>query len=635
MKKIISIILTAGVLSTAAPAVFAADNYEVLIPEVKNRIGLPEEYSEFEYGGKYEREGKTLYSFTWAKKDDDNYDRISVGAYDDGSVNYYYKSSDTDRYDYLKTDDEAAKKAAEEFIKRTNPTIECSLRFEKTPYCYAAQTYDIYAVFDGIEYFASVGSVDVTSDLEVTSMNIDIPEIEPVSDAVYLSAEEGHGLYMEKIGFPAEYASYSDYDEKKHIVFPVYRADTSKAIDALSGEVINISSADVYPLARESAAMDAAGAGNGDGYAELNESERAEVAKLNSLISKDDAIKIVKTRLSLKVQADNISLDTNGFGEYAYNIYEDGFSVTINAKNGDIVWYCDYSENGSSKKLKLKSVKDAQKLMEKLAPTDGRKFVYDEETSNVGGGKKDIEDSSANFIYLKNGIEVNGAYARIADGYFSLTPLELFENAEYADKESFMDVNEIFGDINCVKLRYVDTDDGIKAAYITDAVTVNAITGKKVNYRNEELNESEYSYSDIDGHWVKDSAVKLADMGIGFEGGELKPNESVKFGEIIPMLDRISYMPVLNLLKDESISEDEYVTRLRAVQMITDRMGYDKVSQLDIYIRPYSDMTENYGAAAILKGLGILDGDSDTFRPNDYITRAELLSILYKALLCM
>ncbi|MGM9936309.1 MAG: S-layer homology domain-containing protein [Candidatus Ornithomonoglobus sp.] len=44
-------------------------------------------------------------------------------------------------------------------------------------------------------------------------------------------------------------------------------------------------------------------------------------------------------------------------------------------------------------------------------------------------------------------------------------------------------------------------------------------------------------------------------------------------------------------------------------------------------------MTENCGAAAILKGYGIISADTDTFRPNDRITRAEFLQMLYNTLI--
>ena len=58
---------------------------------------------------------------------------------------------------------------------------------------------DIFAIFDGVEYYRSVGSVKVSDAYEVVSMNINVPQIAESENKEFISQLDGYNNYMEKI----------------------------------------------------------------------------------------------------------------------------------------------------------------------------------------------------------------------------------------------------------------------------------------------------------------------------------------------------------------------------------------------------------------------------------------------------
>ena len=622
MKKTMAIILTAAISGVITPPCYAQEDYEKLIPEIKNRINIPQEYSEFEYNGSYEDNGKLRYSFSWIKETDGQKETVDVDAFSDGSVASYNKRDDSERFDFLKTDISKAEKAAVDFITRTNPLLKCQLRLETAQYSYGGQSFDIYAIFDGVEYYRSVGSVEVSQDYEVVNMHINVPELAESEGTEFISHSDGYKHYMDKIGVKTSYKTYTDRENKNIITFPAYSLSTLKAIDAVTGEVTEVGSSEIVyanSAAKEELAMDSAGGG----YRELTESEKKKLAEIEKLISKTEAAENVKNRLGITPTMEKVNFNNSRIGEYTYSFYEDEYTASVNAHNGDIIWFSDYSQEKDTV-FELKNDTEAKELLTRLAPSDGIKYKLDTYAEPY-----EDESIKTSFIYEKEGIRVEGPGANITDRYFSITPLAPYEKAEYASKDTFKPIDEIFGDIDTVKLRYIDTKDGVKAAYITDTVTVNAQTGKAVNYRNEEIKDGKYTYSDIDGHWINETAQKLARAGLGFEGGVFNPQANVTEEEVLPFLNEISYEYDENK-KDFSAA---VLSRLQFAKMLSERMGYGEIISYDIYINPYTDTNADYGCVAILKALGIIDSDTDRFRPDDKITRAEMIAMLYRALL--
>ena len=76
-KKIISIITAAVMTAGMSVSVSAEYSYDQLILEVKNRVDIPSEYTEFKNTGQYEEEdGTKTYMFTWTNENEDRYNEI-------------------------------------------------------------------------------------------------------------------------------------------------------------------------------------------------------------------------------------------------------------------------------------------------------------------------------------------------------------------------------------------------------------------------------------------------------------------------------------------------------------------------------------------------------------------------------
>ena len=98
-----------------------------------------------------------------------------------------------------------------------------------------------------------------------------------------------------------------------------------------------------------------------------------------------------------------------------------------------------------------------------------------------------------------------------------------------------------------------------------------------------------------------------------------------------------SYSILKGLIAKEDRNEAAAVTREQAFMIMVRAAGFDRVAQLsDIYKVSYSDgdkLSEgSIGYAAILSGMGVINGDGSELRPQDNITRAEAAAILYRYL---
>ncbi|MGN0163317.1 MAG: S-layer homology domain-containing protein, partial [Candidatus Ornithomonoglobus sp.] len=380
----------------------------------------------------------------------------------------------------------------------------------------------------------------------------------------------------------------------------------------------------------------------------LTESETAETAKLRGYISSGDAVKRVSDFLGIELESVSVYLNV-GRKTGTYYFYTDinssYVSAGVDALNGDILSLSCYDADNSTK-LKNCDFSDAQtarKLIDAAAPNNAKKLEYDMSEVEEYGIMPIAKENSDNvsrasyFCYKVNGIEVMDGGANIRSAAerggtsyrIAVTRLDEIAAAEYDAPDNFISAGEALKQED-FRLRYVMTEDGARAAYLTDDFRINAITGKRVDYRNEEIkNENgKYAYSDIENHWVKQAAEQLALAGIGFEGGMLLPDETVTAEEAYALLDK-QYYNYEKTFKDVK----EPLTRNQTAEIITECMGLTELSKSDIFKAPYADATENCGAAAILKGYGIIAADADTFRPNDRITRAEFLQMLYNTLI--
>lgn len=650
-KKIISIITAAVMTAGMSVSVSAEYSYDQLILEVKNRVDIPEEYTEFKNTGQYEDEdGTKTYMFTWTNENEERYNEIYLTCEGDGFITSYNNNKESNGdYEMLGMDADKAYETAENFVMQADPELDgiAELREAEGAY-YGGMSFDIYGIFYGTEYYNRIGRVVVNSDYVVTSFSVDLPEIEaPAEGTEYIDNAAGFAAYMEKIGPETVYRTYRD-DEDKLCVFPAYQRRDRECINALSGEAEKY---DNYAYKYDSMATAenaASGGGSAEsGYRELNESEIAQMAELNSLITKDKALGIIKERTGMELAPTRTDLNQDIDGGYSYSFSSDNMSAGVNAVNGDINYIYFNIKAGAKDEstfagYDLSDGAAASELIKLLAPTDGALYSYKAADTDESVDE-DIKISRSGFEYLVNGIRVDGVSASVykssssSGTYYSVSvpSLSAYKALDYPKPETFKSVDEVFTSPDFVKLRYVESEDGIKAAYITDSFLKNAITGEDVNYMNEKDKPVSYTYTDIDGHWVKDTAEQLSRAGIGFEGGELKHDQAVTEAEATELLSGLFYRVVPLRAENGAPAEmtaDKLLTRRGAAKLIIKAMQLEKIAEMDIFAQPYTDVTEDMGAIALLKGYGVIASDTDTFRPDDTLTRAELLQLVYNTL---
>ncbi len=203
--------------------------------------------------------------------------------------------------------------------------------------------------------------------------------------------------------------------------------------------------------------------------------------------------------------------------------------------------------------------------------------------------------------------------------YYGVTPEETADAAN-----SYVDSSEFYSKEVSARLVYSCYD--VKSSYVSP------FTGKQVSYSGEEYVDvnKEYTYSDLEGHWIEKSALLLADIGIGFEGGKFEPDKTITGNEFIKLAQAMS----LYTQVDENASS---VMKIEAVRSILNYFGFEKVASLKgIYKTEFSDNSDikedDIGYIAIANGLGIVKGDGVNVNAYSELTRAQAVSLLVNAL---
>ena len=138
-----------------------------------------------------------------------------------------------------------------------------------------------------------------------------------------------------------------------------------------------------------------------------------------------------------------------------------------------------------------------------------------------------------------------------------------------------------------------------------------------------------FEYIDIEGHWAEDTIRRLSYVGVGFDGGEFKPDSEIVTEEFYELLTNTR---IYNHTEGFTLP-DGTITRADAVKYIIYALGYGKIASLEnVFISNFADGTilkpEDVGHIAIARAFGIIEGDGNTFRPYELITRAEVYTMV-------
>jgi hypothetical protein len=209
--------------------------------------------------------------------------------------------------------------------------------------------------------------------------------------------------------------------------------------------------------------------------------------------------------------------------------------------------------------------------------------------------------------------------------------------------------------------------DSSKEAILVYAVnsdkpaTLDAFTGDLLDYNGKPYKEEKaLEYSDISGHYAQDEIEVLAQAGIGLEGPELKPDEQIKQKDFLLLISQVisngypfyGKLTLANqtetedlyklLIQEGIVKESEknpegLLTREDSVKFVIRALKYEKIASLsDIFNCTFKDKDEInpdlIGHVVLAKGLNIVNGHGDYFRPKAELKKADALIIIFNYL---
>lgn len=668
MKKLLSIVLSLAMLSGVP--VYAEKTAEDALAAVKARISIPSELTEFE-SESYKENGGTTYSFSW--HDADYTASVEADCDENGRLSYYRKSNRSENDGEMRLSKYTAEDAeafAEEFIRQTMPEVfgEKSdlVTIDKDGYI-SAQGARYYFTFNRTYNGAEVDGNYITvyviagdEEMSIQSMHADWDYDAEIKVSENLISDP-NGAY--KAEYPLNLAYVTDYensDGEKTAVRLVYKTDGGY-ISAESGNRAEPAEETLYGASSGGSLKESA-TDTEDGA--FTEEEKTELANIGELITEAEAEKILRAIPDLKMTAEMKLQSVNTFKDddgYTVRVSFDdgktrGLYASLDGKSGKIKSISNFADadyrNSENKEISAKKIaemkKKADAFLEYAEPNRAKEFAAEEEKTSF---------STVRFNYLRmvNGVSYADDAATVAydaeSGMLTRFTAPTYTEAEFADPSAALDANDVYDAFlveNPLKKVYIPISDKkyelcftLSAAY----PEIDAFTGETEKY------EENGKYTDIDGHWCKEAAERLSDVGIYYDGTELKPNEAVTKGDILRLfaagLSMRGYLhyadaDITEAMAKSGVAEksdaNEPVLREDACVYMVRLAGFERVAKMsDIFNVNFADKDEispeKTGYAAILSGMGVVVGDNGTLRPKDYITRAEAIQMLYVYLL--
>jgi len=688
MKKVVSLLLiTVMLLSSlcvSADTALSEDMQKALI-RVKTLVDVPSELDEFSSFVTTNGDKKG-YSFEWRNKD---YSKsMSVSCDSEGRITSYYNYSvqDSDKK-ISKVSKQEIIDFANSFLRKTVPDafVSATDTFVYDEKSYNARGNLRYSLeFDRYrnslpvkDNYANI-SLGIKDDkIYVRNMSVNFEYDAQFDDGEII--ENFVEMYKEK--FPVEMVYCDEYNynktnagepNRKSVLIYRIKDNNSGYISLKDGEIVAEDSK--YELYREeNAVMDSLTAGGSSANKEmLTEQEIKELSHIEGLLSIEKiestlkALPYINFTSSLKLSASNLTKNEEGeyFYRLQYRTQDDKqyrfLNAVVNAKNATLIsltnngGYDTASDITLTEKQKKSAEEKALSFINKVAP---ERLSECEKASSESYGNI-VNSSYVRMVndvrYIDNGIDVAfDAKNNIVTSYRSD-----FYDTQFADVNSAIDETAAYEKIleySPVTPMYILRGGKyIKAATLQKyGVSIDALSGEVRNVY-EDSNTS-FSYSDIKGHWVEEAATKLSEIQIGISGGVLNPEGEISQADFFRIMCSGIIDKYYNSYNEEELYErliydkiidetqkapQQAITRENAFIYIIRLAGLEKVAKLaDIYKVKYTDGSNladsNLGYAAILSGLGVICGDGGNLRPQDNLTRAESVIMLYRYLLSL
>lgn len=684
MKKIISLLLSFVIL--ALPMTSFADDGEAAVMQkvllkVKEKIQVPPELTEFT-GNTSRYNDKITCDFRW--RNEEYSKSMSVSCDSEGRIQSYYDSS----FDHSEKIISSVSKAeiidfASSFVRKTLPE---AFHGENDGLFYDESSYDVRGnlsynlKFNRLKNSVPVKNnyVDLTVCIKDDTMYIRNMNSSFNYDIAFAAESKELADYVAKYkeAFPVELVYADEYNpmvksgEPCNLPRLVYRIkdDSIGYIDITTGDVITEDTFDETFRKENGMAADSVQNSTVSGGSSLTEQEIAELGTIKGLAGVETIEKNIKKLPYIKFTSDlklvSKELYKDSYGDYYYRLTYSNeadkdyryFSVNVNAASGEIIRLNNnYNTlSGSDVSLTENEVSSANKKIDEFLNT-----VCKDKLSQTSERQSDSYSSYVNrsFVRLVNGIKYidNGISISFDAKNNTVRSFNVnFTKGEFPDPRDAISADDAYEKILAYspsKPVYICSDGVYKKAVSLEKYfsTLDALSGEIKNA----YVSLQYGYDDIKGHWAEEAATKLSEIQIGLEGNLLKPEAEITQEEFL----RLVCSGILSkyysdydteelyeiLISEKIITEDEKapgetVKREDAFVYIIRLAGFEAVAKLsDIYKVNYSDgyllSDGKIGYAAILSGMGVVCGNGGYLRPDDCLTRAEALTLLYKYLL--
>ena len=359
-------------------------------------------------------------------------------------------------------------------------------------------------------------------------------------------------------------------------------------------------------------------------------------------------------------------------------------SVEIDAKTGKVLAFA-YSENKYDEQGKdllqpatmvIKTKAEAEKIVQDFIKANYPEAVgnlqprkdYDYDImlkygENASKMEKDQPYYYFDYERVVNGIPygqnyvsatVNSYTGKISDFRIRFVDTTFPTTENVLNKEQF--VADFFKN-NPMQLVYTrDRDRNLRLVYkLTPLVSYrfDAVTGDKLNWAGEVIKDTpKVELSGIAGHQAEKDIRLLYELGLLYtQNGAYSPDGNLTQAELIKMLVKSNnsyindstkgnwydsyYEQAKNsgLIKEDEVKPTASVTREELAKFLVRTLVWDNIATLKIYQAPefsdFDQITEGYqGYVAIIKGLNLMPGEGDSFRPMEQVKRGEACTIM-------
>ena len=663
---------------------------EEVILSVKGLLDISDKYDNFN-SQINSNGGKTYFYLNWSDSQN-KLENISVNTDSEGNIisfnkyNPVFIEPDTKLPKFTKDE---AQKLAFEYIQKIDPKLSKEIKIEEnqSPINSWDQEYNFrYVRFvNGIPFPDNNININVnkfTGEINnyYTNWERDITLTIPEN---IISLEEAKKAYQDKIGLDLIYKSSQrlfkmiDTNDETKYYLAYSTLNNNKAIDAVSGEVINLG---YYgAMVENEKSMDAAGTREN---AVITPEERTEIDKLSGIKEIEEIEKIAREILDIKddytLQNKNLHSSWKNPGEFQWSLYfiknidenrKSTLDITLDARTADLLSFYRFSEfnpEAEAAITKEQALKLSNDYINKIQPERAKQVeliidnqMKDNQLSYYFRFIRKIDDIYVESDSISVGVDaVNKIISSYSFDWFNGT-LPPKGNVIDFDKAYEVLYKEIGYEMRYVTIFDYEKPEGenkdIKLVYAVNPskpIIIDANSGELLDYTGSPYNENKIlEYTDIDNSYAKDKIITLAEYGVGFNSSEFMPKEFIKQKEFIYLLwesinsyrteteediEKI-YTELSNtkIVREGEKNLERLVTKEEAVKFVIRAMNYGKIAELsNIYTDLFDDSSEITptlkGYMNIAFGLKIINGDgSGLIRPRNEIKREDAVSIIY------